>query len=85
MRKELWKKEPKPGARKPERSRRARPEVVLVKHAEGVSYAIILRSLKSRVNPEELGVTVQGIRETRSRGYLVAIRDVVRSCLHEDQ
>ena len=47
------------------------PKAVLVKPTEGVSYAAILKSLKSRVNPKELGVTVQGIRETRFRRLLV--------------
>ena len=31
-------------------------------------------SLKSRVNPKELGVTVHGIRETRSKDLLVEMR-----------
>ena len=38
---------------------------------EGVSYALVLENLKSRVNPEELGVTIEGIRETRSKDLLV--------------
>ena len=68
------KKEPKPRAGKPERSRRARPEAVLVKPAEGVSYVTILRSLKSWVNSKERGIAVQGIRETRSKCLLVEMR-----------
>ena len=41
---------------------------------EGVSYAEILKNLKSRVNPEELGVEVGGIRETRTKDLLVEIK-----------
>ena len=37
------------------------------------SYASILRELKKRVNPDELGATVQGIRETRSKDLLVEL------------
>ena len=39
-----------------------------------MSYASILRELKKRVNPDELGVTVQGIRETRSKDFLVELK-----------
>ena len=42
-----------------EKPRRARPEAVLTKPADGVSYATILRKLKKRVDPDELGATVQ--------------------------
>ena len=41
------KKKTKMEAKKPERSRRARPEAVIVKPMEGVSYAAILKNLKS--------------------------------------
>ena len=39
-----------------------------------MSCASIPRDLKRRVNPDELGVTVQGIRETRSKGLLVELK-----------
>ena len=35
--------------------------------SEGFSYVAILENLKSRVNPEELEITIDGIRETRSK------------------
>ena len=54
--------------------RRARSEAVHIKPAEGMSYATILRDLKKRVNPDELGTTVQGIRETRPKDLLVELR-----------
>ena len=62
----------------PEKSRRTHPEAMLIKPAEGMSYASILRELKKRVNPDELGATVQGIRETRSKDLVVGARGTVR-------
>ena len=47
---------------------------MLIKPAEGIGYASILRDLKKRVNSDELGATVQGIRETRSKDLLVVLR-----------
>ena len=49
-------------------------EAMLIKPAEGISYASILRDLERRVNPDELGVTVQGIREKRSKDLLVELK-----------
>ena len=39
-----------------------------------MSYASILRDLKRCVNPDELGVTIQVIRETRSKDLLVELK-----------
>ena len=39
-----------------------------------MSYAAILKNLKKPVKPEELGVTFQGIRETRSKDLLVELK-----------
>ena len=61
------KKKSKPAPKKPERPKRARSKAVIIKPAEGVSYAAILKNLKSRINPEELGFRIGGIRETRTR------------------
>ena len=55
------------------------PEAVLIKAAEGMSYASILRELKKRLNPDELGATVQGIRETRSKELLVELKCSTKS------
>ena len=44
-----------------------------------MSYATILRELKKRVNPDELGATVQGIRETRSKDLLVKLKCSTKS------
>ena len=73
-RKNLQKKKRKKAARTPERPSYARPKAVLIKPAEGMSYASILRELKKRVNPDELGATGQGIRETRSKDLLVEVK-----------
>ena len=72
------KKEKKPSKR-PEKSHFARPEAVLIKPAEGMSYASILREQKKRVNPDELGATVQGIRKTRSKDFLVELKCSTKS------
>ena len=73
-RKSLQMKKPKPESKKPEWPRRARPEAVLIKPTEGVSYAAILKYLKKHVKPDELGVTVHGIWETRSKDLLVELK-----------
>ena len=44
-----------------------------------MSYASILRELKKRVNPDELGATVQGIREMRSKDLLVELKCSTKS------
>ena len=72
--KDLRKRKGKKPSKTPEKHRRARPEAVLIKRAEGVNHASILRELKKRVNPDELGATVQGIRETRSKDLLVELK-----------
>ena len=67
------KKKLKPAPKKPERPKRARSEAVIIKPAEGVSYAAILKNLKSRVNPEKLGVRIGGIREI-TKDLLVEVK-----------
>ena len=47
---------------------------------EAVSYAVILKDLKKHVKPDELGVTVHGIRETRSKDLLADLK-----CSKEDR
>ena len=63
----------------PEKSHRARLESVLIKPAEGMSYATILCELKEHFNPDELGATVQGIREARSKDLLVEMKCSTKS------
>ena len=72
--KDLRKKKGKKPSNTPEKPRRVRPEAVLIKPAKRMSYAAIMRELKKRVNPDELGATVQGIRETRSKDLLVKLK-----------
>ena len=52
---------------------------MLIEPVEGMSYATILHELKKHVNPDELGATVQGIRETRSKDLLVEIKCSAKS------
>ena len=59
-----------PEAKKLERPRRARSEVVLVKPAERVSYAAFLKELRKHVKPVELSVIIHGIRKRRSKDLL---------------
>ena len=59
-----------PENKKPERPKRVRSKAVIIKPAEGVSYAAILKNLKNRVNLEELGVTIRGISWTRRKDHL---------------
>ena len=59
-RKNLQEQTPKPEAKKRKWTRCSRPEAVLIKPAEGVSYSVILKDLKNRVKPNDLSVTVQG-------------------------
>ena len=73
-RKNLLKKKPKPEVEKRYWPRRARPGAVLIKPAEGVSYVAILKDLKKRVKPNELDVTVHGIREMRFKDLLVGLK-----------
>ena len=39
-----------------------------------MSYVAIPKDLKKRVKPGEMGVTVQGIRETRAKDLLVKVK-----------
>ena len=77
--KDLRKKKGKKPSNTPEQPRHARSEAVLIKPAEEMSYATILRELKKRVNPDELGATVQGIRERRSEDLLVELKCSTKS------
>ena len=73
-RKNFQKKKRNMAVRTSERPSHVRSEAVFIKPAEGMSYVSILRELKKRVNPDELGATVQGIRETRSKNLLVKLK-----------
>ena len=47
---------------------------MLIKPAEAVSYAAILKDLKKRVKPDELCVTVHEIGETCFKDFLVKLK-----------
>ena len=65
---------PKMKVEKTERRRCARLQAVLIKPAEGVCYALILKDLKKQVNPEKLSVIVKDIREIHCKDLLVEIK-----------
>ena len=71
--KDFRKSKPKPETKKSERPKLARFKAVIIKSAEGISYAAILKNLKSHVNSEELGATIRGIRETRFKDLLFEV------------
>ena len=52
----------------------------MIKPSEGVSYAAILKNLKCRVSPKELGVKIGGIQKTRTKGLQVKVK-----CAAEDR
>lgn len=60
--------------RRPRRNRRKRPEAVLIKPTQGTSYADVLKSIRSQVNPDEMGVKVKAVRQTRAGDILVELR-----------
>ena len=68
------KRKNKPERKTPVRSRPVRSKAILIKPSEGVSYAAVLKNLKSRVNPNELGAKIGGIRETRTKDLLVELK-----------
>lgn len=56
---------PNPPKRK-ESKRRARPETILTKPAEGLSYAEVLEDLKSKVKQDILDVKIRGVIQTKN-------------------
>ena len=78
--KDPCKKKTKLASKKPERPKRVHSELVQIKCTESVSNAAFLKNLKSRVNPEELGVKIGGIRETRTKNLVVEVK-----CAAEDR
>ena len=71
---DLWMKKPKLAPKKSERPKRSRSGALLMKPSEGIRYAAILKSLKIRVSPEDLGIKIGGIRETRKKNLLVEVK-----------
>lgn len=52
---------------------RTRPDAVLIKPAEGKSYAEVLKELRERIKPEDVGAEVSRIRQTRAGDILVEL------------
>lgn len=65
----------KPAVRKKVRKNmpKHRPDAVVVKPAEGHSYADVLKTLKDNVKPEDADITVRSIRKTRSGAILLEL------------
>lgn len=63
----------KRGKRKPQP--RKRLDAVLIKPAEGKSYAEVLQQLKRSVKPEEAEVTVRSVRKTKDGSLLLELLD----------
>lgn len=55
------------GGKKP---KRPRSEAVLIRPADGRKYADVLKDIRSKVRPDDIGVTVKAVRETRA-GYIL--------------
>ena len=77
---EEWEEVPMKKGPPKKRINKPRSEAVLIKPSEGVSYAPILKNLKSRVSPEALGIKIGGIPETRMKDLLVEV-----NCAAEDR
>lgn len=57
--------------RKKKRLPKPKREALLIKPAEGRSYAEVLREIRGKANPADTGTEVRSIRQTRSGGVLV--------------
>lgn len=55
------------------RKERPRPEAILISLIEGKKYADVLRDIKANVKPDDMGIKVSSIRETRKGGILVEL------------
>uniref|UniRef100_A0A6M2DQ35 Putative myosin-2 heavy chain-like protein panstrongylus lignarius n=1 Tax=Xenopsylla cheopis TaxID=163159 RepID=A0A6M2DQ35_XENCH len=59
---------------KPNKKRRkARTQAILIKPSSGRTYADILKDIKGKVKPEEIGIDVKSIRQTKEGGVLLEI------------
>lgn len=61
-----------PAHRKTKRNKRRR-EAILINPAEGITYAELLRGVRTKVKPEDTGTLIKTIRESRSGGILVEL------------
>ena len=60
--------------KKKRKAPKARSEAICLKPAQGKSYADIVATITGKVKPEELGITIKGIRKTRGGEALVEIK-----------
>lgn len=59
---------------KKDSNKRAQPEAVLLKSAEGLSYAKVLKDLKRKVRSDTLSVQIRGVRQTRNGDVLIDVK-----------
>jgi hypothetical protein len=56
-----------------QKSRRLRPDAILIRSTSGRSYADLLKEIRVKVKPEEHGADVRAIRQTRTGGVLLEL------------
>ncbi|KAG8329976.1 hypothetical protein J6590_073981 [Homalodisca vitripennis] len=71
---EIWEKEEPPN-----KSRRKRPDDLLIRPPESKSYADVLREIRQKAKPYERGVVIRGLRKTRAGDVLVKLREATGS------
>lgn len=67
------KRKPAAGNKTRKKMPKHRPDAVVIKPAEGNSYADVLKRLKENVRPEEADITVRSIRRTRAGAILLQL------------
>lgn len=63
----------KPPEVKPRTRTRVKPDAVIIRPAVGSKYADVLRNIKQKVKPEDMGIKVTSVRETRQGDVLVEL------------
>ena len=53
--------------------RKIRPDAVIIKPGQGLKYGEVLKSIRNNIKPEDFGVNVKNIRETRAGDVLVEL------------
>ena len=55
------------------RRRRARPGAVAIKTSQGESFCDILKTIKSKVNPDKMDIKIRSIEKTRNSEVLIEL------------
>lgn len=51
----------------------------MIKPAGGKLYADIVKDIRAKVNPEDIGAEVKGIRQTKSGAVLLSLKNWVKA------